>query len=189
MGVLQGALLSRLGLDLFGGRLPGRNRLLLGRGGLDILKSIQESERVKVEVYDRDFPEIREVDGKLLDGAFVDRDRGAAIWRGVIQNAAPKAPKPREEIIWVPGPWRDPALLEWQRGGRFELRISEPVEFPLFVSSTRLTDRPGDVLSLDREQMTPLPPVRSNPVPPAPPSSRERIGSRIGIWADDVFRR
>ncbi len=64
-----------------------------------------------------------EVDGQLLEGAFVDRDRGAAIWRGVIQNAAPKAPKPREEIVWVPGPWRDPALLEWQRGGRFELRI------------------------------------------------------------------
>ncbi len=64
-----------------------------------------------------------EVDGQLRSGAFVDRDRGAAIWRGVIQNAAPKAPKPREEIVWVPGPWRDPALLEWQRGGRFELRI------------------------------------------------------------------
>ncbi|MEZ4299530.1 MAG: VIT domain-containing protein, partial [Polyangiaceae bacterium] len=64
-----------------------------------------------------------EVDGKLVEGAFVDRDKGAAIWRGVIQNAAPKQPKPREEIIWVPGPWRDPALLEWQRGGRFELRI------------------------------------------------------------------
>lgn len=64
-----------------------------------------------------------EVNGKLEEGAFVDKDRAAAIWRGVIQNAAPKAPKPREEIIWVPGPWRDPALLEWQRGGRFELRI------------------------------------------------------------------
>ncbi|MDI1448949.1 VIT domain-containing protein [Polyangium sp. 6x1] len=64
-----------------------------------------------------------EVDGKMMDGAFVDRDKGAAIWRGVIQNAAPKTPKPREEIIWVPGPWRDPALLEWQRGGRFELKI------------------------------------------------------------------
>ncbi|MGK4001348.1 FecR domain-containing protein [Sorangium sp. So ce1036] len=64
-----------------------------------------------------------EVDGELVEGAFVDRDRGAAIWRGVLQNAAPKAPKPREEIVWVPGPWRDPALLEWQRGGRFELRI------------------------------------------------------------------
>ncbi len=64
-----------------------------------------------------------DVDGKLEEGAFVDRERAAAIWRGTIQNAAPKAPKPREEIIWVPGPWRDPALLEWQRGGRFELKI------------------------------------------------------------------
>jgi tetratricopeptide (TPR) repeat protein len=64
-----------------------------------------------------------EVDGQLIDGAFVDRDRGAAIWRGVIHNAAPKAPRPRDEIVWVPGPWRDPALLEWQRGGRFELKI------------------------------------------------------------------
>jgi Mg-chelatase subunit ChlD len=64
-----------------------------------------------------------DVDGKLEEGAFVDRERAAAIWRGTIQNAAPKAPKPREEIIWVPGPWKDPALLEWQRGGRFELRI------------------------------------------------------------------
>jgi hypothetical protein len=64
-----------------------------------------------------------EVDGQLLDGEFIDRAKASAIWRGAIQNAAPKAPKPREEIVWVPGPWRDPALLEWQRGGRFELRI------------------------------------------------------------------
>jgi hypothetical protein len=64
-----------------------------------------------------------DVDGKLVDGAFVDRDRAAAIWRGAIVNAAPQAKPPLEEIIWVPGPWRDPALLEWQRGGRFELRI------------------------------------------------------------------
>jgi hypothetical protein len=64
-----------------------------------------------------------DVDGKWVDGAFVDRDRAAAIWRGAIVNAAPQAPKPVEEIVWVPGPWRDPALLEWQRGGRFELRI------------------------------------------------------------------
>ncbi len=64
-----------------------------------------------------------EVDGHLLDGEFVDKAKAAAIWRGAIQNAAPKAPKPREEIVWVPGPWHDPALLEWQRGGRFELKI------------------------------------------------------------------
>ncbi|MBX3222179.1 MAG: FecR domain-containing protein [Labilithrix sp.] len=64
-----------------------------------------------------------EVDGKLLDGEFIDKAKASAIWRGAIQNAAPKAPKPREEIVWVPGPWHDPALLEWKRGGRFELRI------------------------------------------------------------------
>jgi hypothetical protein len=64
-----------------------------------------------------------EVDGKLVEGEFVDKTNAAAIWRGAIHQAAPHAPKPREEIIWVPGPWRDPALLEWERGGRFELRI------------------------------------------------------------------
>lgn len=44
---------------------------------------------------------------------------------------------------------------------RFELLISEPVEFPLYVSSVRLTDRPGEVVPFDREQMTPLPPIRT----------------------------
>lgn len=64
-----------------------------------------------------------EVDGQLQEGSFVERERAAAIWRGVLHHATPLAPKPIEEMIWVPGPWRDPALLEWQRGGRFELRI------------------------------------------------------------------
>jgi ferric-dicitrate binding protein FerR (iron transport regulator)/Mg-chelatase subunit ChlD len=65
-----------------------------------------------------------EVDGKLTEGAFVDRDRAAAIWRGAIVNAAPSMrPQIKDDIVWVPGPWRDPALLEWQRGGRFELKI------------------------------------------------------------------
>jgi len=44
---------------------------------------------------------------------------------------------------------------------RFSLRVSEPVEFPLYVSSTRLTDKPGELVPVDREQMTPLPPIRT----------------------------
>ncbi|MGO9114976.1 MAG: Hsp70 family protein [Thermoguttaceae bacterium] len=44
---------------------------------------------------------------------------------------------------------------------RFDLLVSEPVEFPLYVSSTRLTDRPGELVAFDREQMTPLPPIRT----------------------------
>lgn len=63
-----------------------------------------------------------DVDGHIEEGAFVDRDRASAIWRGAIVNAGGKKPV-AEEIVWVRGPWRDPALLEWQRGGRFELRI------------------------------------------------------------------
>ncbi len=43
----------------------------------------------------------------------------------------------------------------------FELLIRHPVEFPLYVSSTRLTDRPGELLSVDPEQMTSLPPIRT----------------------------
>lgn len=43
----------------------------------------------------------------------------------------------------------------------FSLRLSEPVEFPLYVSSTRLTDRPGEVVAVDPEAMRALPPIRT----------------------------
>ena len=44
---------------------------------------------------------------------------------------------------------------------QLNLLVSEPVEFPLFVSSTRLTDKPGELVAIDRERMTPLPPIRT----------------------------
>ncbi|HEY0982860.1 Hsp70 family protein [Schlesneria sp.] len=44
---------------------------------------------------------------------------------------------------------------------QFELRVSQPIEFPLYVSSTRLTDRPGDLLAVDPEQIKALPPIRT----------------------------
>ena len=44
---------------------------------------------------------------------------------------------------------------------RFELLVHQPAEFPLYVSSVRLTDAPGELLSVDREQMKPLPPIRT----------------------------
>jgi ferric-dicitrate binding protein FerR (iron transport regulator) len=73
-----------------------------------------------------------DVGGRMEPGSFVDRDRAAAIWRGVIRHATPHPVATREEYVWVPGPWRDPALLEWQRGGRFELRV-----FPIPAHGTR----------------------------------------------------
>ncbi|WP_437184933.1 Hsp70 family protein [Planctomicrobium sp. SH668] len=43
----------------------------------------------------------------------------------------------------------------------FQLTISSPVEFPLFHSSSRLTDRPGSISPIEREQLTALPPIRT----------------------------
>ncbi len=46
-------------------------------------------------------------------------------------------------------------------GREFQLLIHQPVEFPLFVSSTQLVARPGDLAAIDAEQMTALPPIRT----------------------------
>ncbi len=43
----------------------------------------------------------------------------------------------------------------------FQLLVSQPIEFPLYVSSTRLTDRPGDLIPIDPEQIKSLPPIRT----------------------------
>jgi molecular chaperone DnaK (HSP70) len=41
------------------------------------------------------------------------------------------------------------------------VRLKRPVEFQLYVSSTRTIDRPGDSVTLDPELFTPLPPLRT----------------------------
>ncbi|MBN1652604.1 MAG: FecR domain-containing protein, partial [Deltaproteobacteria bacterium] len=65
-----------------------------------------------------------QVDGKWQQGAVVERERAREIWRQVTRQAAPEQKRTsEEELIWAPGPWRDPALLEWQSNGRLELRI------------------------------------------------------------------
>src|SRR3569833_577958 len=81
-------------------------------------------------VYQFPLPAEAQLDGLSLDvdhgfvgGAFVDKDRANKIRKGVIDRARPIQQARPEEIVWVPGPWRDPALLDWKRGGRFELRI------------------------------------------------------------------
>lgn len=42
-----------------------------------------------------------------------------------------------------------------------KLRVGTPVRFPLWVSSTRLIDRPGDVVDIDESEMTALPPIQT----------------------------
>ncbi|MEZ6130535.1 MAG: Hsp70 family protein [Planctomycetaceae bacterium] len=43
----------------------------------------------------------------------------------------------------------------------FELRTGEPVQFPIYVSSTRLTDQASQLVDVDPEQMTALPAIRT----------------------------
>ncbi|TWT65888.1 Chaperone protein HscA [Posidoniimonas polymericola] len=43
----------------------------------------------------------------------------------------------------------------------FQLALAEPVEFPLYVSSTRLVDPPGALIDIDHAELTPLPPIRT----------------------------
>ncbi len=71
-----------------------------------------------------------------------------------IESQTPQA------ICLVPGnaePGQDIKLPDRQ----FDLLVSEPAEFPLHVSSTRLADRPGEMFAVDPEQMTALPPIRT----------------------------
>jgi molecular chaperone DnaK (HSP70) len=44
---------------------------------------------------------------------------------------------------------------------RLELLLSQPVEFPLYVSTVRTTDRPGQLVPVVPEQLTPLVPLRT----------------------------
>lgn len=46
-------------------------------------------------------------------------------------------------------------------GCRFDLLVSQPAEFPLYVSSIRLADRPGALVGVDPDQLTSLPPIRT----------------------------
>ncbi|MCL2689769.1 MAG: hsp70 family protein [Chitinispirillia bacterium] len=43
----------------------------------------------------------------------------------------------------------------------FELLIRQPVEFPLYISSVRTVDKPGDIVDIDPLEMRGLPPIRT----------------------------
>ena len=97
-----------------------------------------------------------------------ERERGTVEGEVVVSSIADPSPL----LPFSPSPLLSSALCLIPAGvepghdidlsqRRFDLLVSEPVEFPLFISSTRLTDRPGELVTFDREQMTPLPPIRT----------------------------
>ncbi len=158
-----------------GGHDPARPDVVLLNGGLfasDVLR------RRLLEVLESWFPappgeprwepivlENERLDLAVARGAayygMVRRGQGERIAAGLartyfvgIETSPPSA------VCLVPAgvePGREVPLA----GRRFDLLVSQPVEFPLYVSSTRLTDAAGELVPIDREQMTPLPPIRT----------------------------
>lgn len=91
----------------------------------------------------------------------VRRGQGVRIAAGLPRTYYIGVESDREEALCLVPAGSEPGEDVDLTQARFELRVSEPVEFPLFVSSTRLTDKPGQRIEVDREQMTPLPPIRT----------------------------
>jgi molecular chaperone DnaK (HSP70) len=66
----------------------------------------------------------------------------------------------KQTICIMPGN-AEPGQVFTLEDRQFLLTISQPVEFSIYVSSTRLADQPGKILTVDPEQMTSLPPIRT----------------------------
>ena len=91
----------------------------------------------------------------------VRRGRGVRIAAGLARSYYIGVESdPPSAICLVPGnaePGQEIDLVQ----RRFQLLVHQPVEFPLFVSSVRLADASGELLPVDQEQMTSLPPIRT----------------------------
>src|SRR6056297_343657 len=57
-----------------------------------------------------------------------------------------------------------------------QMQVGAPVQFPMWVSSTRLADSPDTVVPIDRQEMSPLPPVRT-----ALMARKKRVSETVGV--------
>jgi molecular chaperone DnaK (HSP70) len=152
---------------------PARPDIVLFNGGVFESRAIrQRLLDVLVGWFCHDDPHWRPVvlDNERLDLAvargaayygMVRRGQGVRIAAGLARTYyIGVESQPPAALCLVPAgvePGHDVDLAE----RKFDLRVSEPVEFPLYISSVRLTDKPGALVAVDREQMTPLPPIRT----------------------------
>lgn len=77
--------------------------------------------------------------------------------------STPESPAgtPHQQALAVIPAGAEPGFETQLDAYQFDLMIATPVEFPLYYSSTRLTDPVGALVEVDREQLTPLPPIRT----------------------------
>ena len=69
------------------------------------------------------------------------------------------AENPPEAMCLIPGSAE--AGQTFSADHALELQIGTPVQFPLWATSTRLSDQVGDLTPIDHAEMSPLPPIRT----------------------------
>jgi molecular chaperone DnaK (HSP70) len=69
------------------------------------------------------------------------------------------SPEPPETMCLIPGSAETAQTFAPDHPLRLEL--GTPVQFPLWVSSTRLADAAGDLIPIEAAEMSPLPPIRT----------------------------
>ncbi|TWU44523.1 Chaperone protein DnaK [Rubripirellula tenax] len=75
-----------------------------------------------------------------------------------VSDEDPSSGKPATAICLIPGS-AEPGQRFRDDRHPLELQTGAPAQFPLWVSSTRLADNVGDLVDIDRLQMSALPPI------------------------------
>lgn len=95
--------------------------------------------------------------------ALVRRGEGSAISAALARSyyvGVQTAAAEERAVCLAPGETEPGQTIELDQP-RFLLTLRRPIELPLYVSSTRLADSAGEVVDVDPDQMTPLPPIRT----------------------------
>lgn len=72
-----------------------------------------------------------------------------------------EGPDGRESALCLIAAGTEPSAVAAEIDRKFHIRTSEPVQFPIYASGTRLTDQSGDLIEINNEQMQSLPPIRT----------------------------
>ncbi|TWU45226.1 Chaperone protein HscA [Novipirellula aureliae] len=98
------------------------------------------------------------------EGVRIAANLGRSYYMQVAASNAPNSEgpdpdtQPCQALCLIPGK-AEPGQRFRADGNPLRLKIGTPVQFPLWVSSTRLADSVGELVQIDRTEMSPLPPI------------------------------
>jgi molecular chaperone DnaK (HSP70) len=152
---------SRPDFVLFNGGVLASSKIR--RRMLDVLRSWYSSSDTSWEpiVFENKSPELAVSQGAAYYG-LVRRGNGVRINAGLARSyyIGVETDKGMQAFCLAPAGLQEGEHVDL-KDRHFALLIRQPVEFPLFVSSRRSTDKPGDLVDPDPLEMYTLPPIRT----------------------------